>query len=210
MPKIDNVFGPRGPGVSAADASAAVPPTVFPSSVPNREAASTPAAAGGEVAPLPPIPPLTTSPGQAVSANAAAAAVPSAAIQSEAAAQPVNIRIDLTITDQRERSTSAPKTVTLLLQDREEGRLRTEQEQVNARLAVDARPEILANGRIRVVMMLEYRPQAADGDRVLPSTFTESVTAIVEDGKPLVVSQSADPTSNGVAVKVELKATVLR
>src|SRR3954469_8296375 len=73
--------------------------------------------------------------------------------------QLVNIRLDLTITDQREGATPAPRLVTLLVADRENGRLRAEHTNSNARLAVDARPEILPNGRIRVSLTMEYRPQ---------------------------------------------------
>ena len=149
-------------------------------------------------------------PAPAAPAKAPEGAAAAAAARPATAAQLVNIRLDLTITDQREGASAPAKTVTMLLQDRESGRLRTDQGQVNAKLGVDARPEILATGRIRVLLTLEYRPQAADGDKIQPSTLTESVTAILEDGKPLLVSQSADPTSMRIAVKVELKATVLR
>src|SRR5215210_6327553 len=66
-----------------------------------------------------------------------------AAAAARTTAQLVNIRLDLTITDQREGATSPPKVVTLLLGDRESGRLRTGQSEVNAKLDMDARPEIL-------------------------------------------------------------------
>jgi hypothetical protein len=81
---------------------------------------------------------------------------------------------------------------------------------VNAKLDMDARPEILPNGRVRVFLTLEYRPQASEGDKMQPPIVSESLTTLLEDGKPLVVSQSADPTTMRIAVKVELKATVLR
>jgi hypothetical protein len=39
--------------------------------------------------------------------------------------------------------------------------------------------------------------------------ISESLTVILEDGKPLVVSQSADPGSDR-KVRVEIKATILK
>ena len=42
-----------------------------------------------------------------------------------AVAQAANVRVELTITDQRSDSQTPPKTVTLLVEDRQNGRLRT-------------------------------------------------------------------------------------
>ncbi len=122
------------------------------------------------------------------------------------AAQPANIRIELTITDQRSDSQTPPKTITLLVEDRQSGRLRTGRG--NAALNLDARPEIVREGRVRVMVALEYTPQ--DGpERQTQPPIQESVTALLEDGKPLVISQSADPMTDR-KVRVEVKATVVR
>ncbi len=122
------------------------------------------------------------------------------------AAQAANIRIELTITDQRSDSQTSPKTVTLLVEDRQSGRLRTGRG--NAALNLDARPEIVREGRVRVMVALEYTPQ--DGpERQTQPPIQESVTALLEDGKPLVISQSADPMTDR-KVRVEVKATVVR
>jgi hypothetical protein len=125
---------------------------------------------------------------------------------SRAGAQVANIRIELTIVDQRSDAQSAPRTVTLLIEDRQSGRIRTGRN--NAMLNIDARPEMLREGRIRVMVSLEYTPQ--DGpDRATQPPIQESLTALLEDGKPLVISQSADPTSDR-KVRLEVKATVVR
>jgi len=120
-------------------------------------------------------------------------------------AQLANIRIELTITDQRTDVQTPPKTVTLLIEDRQSGRIRTGRN--NIALNVDARPEIVRDNRVRVLLSLEYTPQ--DTDRTSPMAISESVAALLEDGKPLVVSQSADPSSDR-KVRVELKATIVR
>jgi hypothetical protein len=121
------------------------------------------------------------------------------------AAQLANIRIELTITDQRSDVQTPPKTVTLLIEDRQSGRIRTGRNSVA--LNVDARPEIVRDNRVRLLLSLEYTPQ--DTDRSSPMAISESVAALLEDGKPLVVSQSADPSSDR-RVRVEVKATILR
>ena len=122
------------------------------------------------------------------------------------AAQLVNIRIELTIVDQRGDTTTAPKTVTMLVEDRQNGRIRSSRG--NATLNVDGHPEILREGKIRVVLTVEYSP--ADGpDRAAPMPLQESVTALLEDGKPLVISQSADPSGDR-KVRLELKATIVK
>ena len=121
-------------------------------------------------------------------------------------AQLVNIRIELTIVDQRGDTTAPPKTVTMLVEDRQNARIRTSRG--NATLNVDGHPEILREGKIRVMLSVEYSPQ--DGpDRASPMPIQESVTALLEDGKPLVVSQSADPSGDR-KVRLELKATIVK
>jgi hypothetical protein len=122
------------------------------------------------------------------------------------AAQLVNIRIELTIVDQRGDTTTPPKTVTMLVEDRQNARIRTSRG--NATLNVDGRPEILREGKIRVMLSIEYSPQ--DGpDRASPMPIQESMTALLEDGKSLVVSQSADPSEDR-KVRLELKATIVK
>jgi hypothetical protein len=118
----------------------------------------------------------------------------------------VNVRIDLTIADQRGDTAATLKTITMLIEDRQNARIRTGRG--NTVLNVDGHPEILREGRIRVILSLEYTPQ--DGpDRAAPTPIQESITALVEDGKPLVVSQSADPSSDR-RVRLELKATIVK
>jgi hypothetical protein len=65
MPKIGNVFGSRGAGVTAANASAAAPETVFPSAGAVPEAVSRPEPAAEDairIAPLPAIPEISIAP----------------------------------------------------------------------------------------------------------------------------------------------------
>jgi glucose/arabinose dehydrogenase len=124
-------------------------------------------------------------------------------------AQLVNVRVDMTITDQRGDAAPLSKNITIVVADRESGRIRTEGRDVANRpvtLNVDSRAEIVREGRIRVFVTIEYRPQSETAG-IMP--ITETLAAILDDGKPLVVSQSADPASDR-KVRLELKATILR
>lgn len=132
-------------------------------------------------------------------------------------AQLANLRIELTITDQRGTAPAAPKTVSMLLADRNSGRIRTAGSvRVGTTphpitLNVDAQPEILRDGRIRVQVSLEYRAQPQEGSQEdnQPSNLVEMFNVILEDGKGIMVTQSADPATDR-KVRVELKASLVK
>jgi hypothetical protein len=65
------------------------------------------------------------------------------------------------------------------------------------KINVDARPQILPTGNIRVTLSLEYQ------------AFIQQQTVVVESGKPLVLTQTADPLSDR-RVTVEMRATILK
>jgi hypothetical protein len=142
-------------------------------------------------------------------------------------AQLANVRLEVTITDQRASGQPTTKTVALVLADRANGRIRTtgevrvqrqipgggvqESETRIVVLNVDAHPELTRDGRVRAHVTLEYKPvagEAANEEQAL-TTISEQFAVILEDGKPLVVSQSADPTTDR-RVRVEVKATILK
>ena len=80
---------------------------------------------------------------------------------------------------------------------------------------VDAQPTIVTDGSIRLMLGLEYqpRPGTAQADPPLNSArlsqLNERLTIIVQDGKPLMISQAADPGSDR-RITVELRVTVLK
>lgn len=120
-----------------------------------------------------------------------------------------NVRIDFTLTDQREGGAAIPKTLTMIVTDRDPGRMRTGSGRADGMLNVDVRPEIVRENRVRLSMTLEYRPALLPTDKDQPNAMTQSLSTILDDGKPLLVSQSADPGSSRT-VKVEVKATILK
>ncbi|MBA3887534.1 MAG: hypothetical protein H0X67_17655 [Acidobacteria bacterium] len=113
--------------------------------------------------------------------------------------QLVNIRVELTLTEEGDGA-ATPRTVSLLIADQQQGRVRSASGE--SQLNVDARPEVVRDGRIRLFLSLEYRP----GNE---TQVVQSLHALLESGTPLVVSQSADPKSDR-RVKAEVTATTLK
>ena len=79
---------------------------------------------------------------------------------------------------------------------------------------VDAWPVILADGKVHVRLTVEYDvvpPPGPSQDtvRLLGTSIRDSLTLILESGKPMVAVQSTDPVSDR-KVSVEVKATILR
>jgi hypothetical protein len=128
-----------------------------------------------------------------------------------------NVRIEFMLTDQQTGAPTASKTVILTTSNRQWGRIRS---QISSRLYggaplnVDARPTVTADGRISVELTIEYAQGRnsegeANSDKIYQVSINESLTALLEDGTPLVVTQSADPISDR-KVTVAVKATVVR
>ena len=130
---------------------------------------------------------------------------------------PVNIRLDLTIatTDAKGAAAAPAKVATLHVIDRDNGRIRMvagnparDSAHASGILNVDAAPVIVARDRVRVTLSLEFR-SAPEGQEATALSVNERVVAALESGKPMVVSQTTDPTSER-QVRVELKATILK
>ena len=138
--------------------------------------------------------------------------------------QPVNIKIDFTITDQRGGAPAIKRTLTMMVADERTGSIRSQSAvfQVgDVPLNIDASPSLLTDGKIRLGFNLQYdwpapiEGQPTSPERPLPrgtvikTQLHDSVTLILESGKPMVAAQSADPIGDR-QVTVEVKATVLR
>ena len=70
------------------------------------------------------------------------------------------------------------------------------------------------DGPIQLELTLNYAPpgaQAPDKDNATarPTGINQSLTVVLQSGKPLIVSQAADPVSDRKVI-VEVKATVLK
>ncbi len=130
-------------------------------------------------------------------------------------AQSINVRVELTISEQTGQSPAAKKVVTLMTSDRQNGSIRSGgsvragERYRNVSINVDARPTLLREGALRMDVALEYQPQSTAGGNTEPGLWTvnERVNVILESGKPLLISETFDPTGDR-RVTVEIKATV--
>ncbi len=135
--------------------------------------------------------------------------------------QPVNIKVEFTLSDQRGGAPAVKRTVTVVVADGRTGFIRSSSDVVGVAggvvLNIDTAPELLADGKIRLGCNLQYDwpPPLEQADRSLPrgtvmkTVMHDSVSLILESGKPMVAAQSADPIGDR-QVTVEVKATVLR
>jgi hypothetical protein len=107
--------------------------------------------------------------------------------------------------------------VSVIVADQQNGMVRSESYMAGigaVPLHVDAEPEILADGKIRLRFGLNYDLPGdvnaqIGADRAQKTVIRESLALILENGKPLLVTQSADPVGDR-QVMVEVKATVLK
>jgi hypothetical protein len=135
--------------------------------------------------------------------------------------QSTNVRIDVTITDQRPGAPPVTKTVSIVTGDGLNGSVRSQTTyQVQgsgpgtAPFNVDAWPVILLDGKVHVRLTVQYdvvppAGPANDSVRLLGTSIRDSVALVLETGKPVVSIQSTDPVSDR-KVSVEVKATILR
>ena len=84
----------------------------------------------------------------------------------------------------------------------------------NVTINVDARPAILPKEptRLSLSLGLEYIPRAEGRQEEMApgmASWSERLSLILESGKPMVVSQAADPTSDR-KITVEVTATILK
>jgi hypothetical protein len=146
-------------------------------------------------------------------------------------ALPVNIKIEVNITDQTGSNPGAKKVVTMIVGDRQNTSIRSSASVPvkspgtgnimvasynyrNVTINVDARPAIILKepNKIMVSFGLEYSPKSrSEPEEMEPgmASINERLGLILESGKPLIVSQAADPTSDR-KITVEVTATILR
>ena len=130
-----------------------------------------------------------------------------------------NVQVELTLSDQGGTQPPEKKTVSMIAASGSWGKIRSAtnllvpgQGPVVVDLNLDARPFVTVEGQIQLEITLVYSPAGgagADVQRSRPSGLNQSLTVILQSGKPLVVSQAADPV-NDRKVLVEVKATVLK
>lgn len=147
-------------------------------------------------------------------------------------ALPVNIKFEVVITDQTGSNPGAKKVVSMIVGDRQNTSIRSTASVPvkssminnagiiptvsyrNVTINVDARPSILLKEPTKILVSfgLEYNPKGrSEAEEMEPgmAAITERLGLIFESGKPIIVSQAADPTSDR-KITVEVTATILR
>jgi hypothetical protein len=126
--------------------------------------------------------------------------------------RPVNIRFDVAIVDEGGPQ-PLRKLVSLTLADRQSGSVRAAvllPGVGSVPLGVDATPMVQSDGRVRARISVSYRPGSQQQQQQIQQPNVELTFGILlEDGKKIVASQAADPTTDR-RISVEVTATVLK
>lgn len=130
-----------------------------------------------------------------------------------------NVQVELTLSDQVGTQAPDKKTVSMIVSSGNWGKIRSAGNVRPANeapfvvdLNVDARPFVSTEGQIQLELTIVYSPPGgADKDNLKPrpTGVNQSLTVVLQSGKPLVVSQAADPVSDRKVI-VEVKATILK
>jgi len=133
-----------------------------------------------------------------------------------------NVRVDLTISDQTGAAPPETKTVSMIVANMAWGKMRASasafqkgdaNREVPVGLNVDARPFISKDGEVRLELTLVYSPfapgQASAPPQMRPTELNHSATVVLQSGKPLTITQAADPIADRKMI-VTVVATILK
>jgi hypothetical protein len=129
----------------------------------------------------------------------------------------VNLQVEITISDQSGTLAPEKKVVSMMVADNTMGRIRASADaqrpgmgMVGTGLNVDARPMLLDGDRILLELTVEYTPFREGGQVAQrPTVLNESLSVILQNGKPMVVSQAADPVTDR-RMTVEVRAAIVK
>ena len=124
----------------------------------------------------------------------------------------LNLQVEITISDQLGTQTPDKKVVSMLVADATFGRIRAsaDTQRGGTALNVDTRPTVMEGDRILLELTVEYTPFRESGEVTQrPTVLNESLTVILQSGKPMVVSQAADPVADR-KMSVEVRAAIMK
>ena len=130
------------------------------------------------------------------------------------------MKVEITITEQRAGAPAQKKSVNVIVADGMGGSIRSLSSAFGVPgggvpLNIDASPMLLPNGKIRLRINLNYNlvnmyeGREPPRGTVMQTDLSETLNLVLDDGKPLIASQSADPSGDR-QVTVEVKATVMK
>jgi hypothetical protein len=176
------------------------------------------------MAPMPAVPQPVKPPAQPKTLPPTPPAAPAPGVPDIVPVRPrrlVNIQVELTITDQMGTGAPVTKTVSMIAADGTMGRIRAS---ANARpsdrtgnvptsINVDARPSTQPNDLIQLELTLFYQPlrtvQEGEPSQTAPTELNQSLTVLLQSGKPMVVSHAADPITDR-RMTVQVIATIMK
>ena len=130
-----------------------------------------------------------------------------------------NVQVELTLSDHIGTQPPDKKTVSMIVSSGNWGKVRSAGNVMTpgippfvVDLNVDARPFVTMEGQIQLELTLAYRPPEVttrETMKATPSGLNQSQTVVLQSGKPLVISQAADPINDRKMI-VEVKATILK
>lgn len=120
----------------------------------------------------------------------------------------VNVQVEITITEHQGTGPGEKRVVSMIVADAMFGRIRSTASQ-DVRLNIDATPTVLDNDRITLELTVEYVPITPEGATRRPAGLLEMLTVILQNGKPMLLSQAADPTIDR-RITLEVRATVMK
>jgi len=122
---------------------------------------------------------------------------------------PVNVRLEIKLTERRGEAEPATKLVSMTVADGRSGMVRSNGGMPGGPvLNVDAGPTI-DDGKIRLNLGFEYNvSDGAPGAKEMRQVH-EQFWVVLENGRPLVVSDATDPVGDR-RLQVEVTATILR
>ena len=121
----------------------------------------------------------------------------------------------MTISDQAGPGAAVKRSVSMLVADRRAGSVRSSgQAATTARdivLNIDAIPTIIKESLIRLDLTLEYAPKPSNESSAREGLveLNQRLSVLVDAGKPTVISQATDPTSDR-KISVEVTAVVVK
>lgn len=152
---------------------------------------------------------------QPAPAKAPPAPIAQPPIDPEEGGQPINIRLDVSVTDQTAQGAAQPKSLMVMLVDRAMGRTRAAFQ--DRSIAVDARP-VIVDGRIRVYLTIQSDRTRNPFMPVTPGTVNQetedhtinwrnSFSLLLENGKPMIALETLDAATKR-KMSIEVKATI--
>ncbi len=135
------------------------------------------------------------------------------AVDPSAGGQPINIRLDVSVIDQKDSTAAQPKTLMVILADKGLGQARAAYE--DRSVSVDARPTIV-DGLIRVnVTVNSQEPPKMMFAGEAPKqpdpllNWSNSFALLLQSGKPMIALETFDAVTKR-RMSIEVKATVLK